>query len=224
MEKIFDNTALNLLPLPNGFIVAFCKSDEEPQGKMVVAYNLVSFEKETVSSVTRSVYQLAKFGKNYKEIEQKLNAPFYWKTIFLPSENIFCYYPDGNAKIIDEAGNIKWEGTVTYGNCGASDFALHSGNLWATFPEKNCIARINLRTMKEELRIGGESSAFGSPESLFLDGDNLYVCDSASQVVWRVNTLNYSVSEYLSFEEPVYQFMIIGDTQIARLESGVYRI
>ena len=72
MTKIFDSNALNILPLPSGFIVAFCKTDEEAEGKMVVAYSLVSFRNETVSPVTRSVYQLAKFGQCYKLIESQL--------------------------------------------------------------------------------------------------------------------------------------------------------
>lgn len=224
MTKIFNETALNILPLPNGFIVAFCKSDGEEDGKMVVAYNLVSFDKETVSSVTRSVYQLAKFGQGYKDIEAKLENPFYWKTLFLQSDNIFCYYPDGSAKIFDENAQIKWEGTVTYSGCGATDFALQGDGLWTTFPEKNCIAKINLRNMQEELRIGGESSAFQCPESLYLYENTLYVCDSGSGKVWAVNTLNYSVSEYLTFEEPVRQFIKIGDAVLVRLDSGVYKI
>ena len=95
MTKIFDSNALNILPLPSGFIVAFCKTDEEAEGKMVVAYSLISFRNETVSPVTRSVYQLAKFGQCYKLIESQLENPFYWKTIFLQGDMLFCYYPDG---------------------------------------------------------------------------------------------------------------------------------
>ena len=76
MKRVFGDSALNIERLPNGFIIAFKKADNDEDERIVVAYNLVSFENEAVSPVTRNVYQLAKFGGGYKEIEQRLNNPF----------------------------------------------------------------------------------------------------------------------------------------------------
>ena len=224
MTKIFDNNALNILPLPSGFIVAFCKDDEGTEGKMVVAYSLVSFRNETVSPVTRSVYQLAKFGQCYKLIESQLENPFYWKTIFLQGDMIFCYYPDGSAKIFDSEARVKWEGKLMYEGKGAAEVVLQGGSLWASFPESGCISKINIKTMREELRIGGENSAFLNPTGMFLEEDRLYVCNSGDGKVWEINTNNFAVSEYLSFDEPVHQFIKINEVVLVRLDAGVYKM
>jgi len=80
--------------------------------------------------------------------------------------------------------------------------------------------------MREELRIGGNNSAFLNPTGMFLDGDRLYVCNSGDGKVWEVNTNNFAVSQYLRFDEPVHQFIKISenDTVLVRLDSGVYKL
>jgi len=227
MTKVFDENALGILPLPNGFIVPF-KRNEEAEGedseKMVVAYNLVSFEKDTSATVTRSVYQLAKFGNCYKQIEEQLENPFYWKTIFLPNDRLFAFYPDGSAKIFDSEARIIWEGTVLYEGSGAADFALQGESLWATFPLEDCVIRFNVINMREELKIGGKNSAFSKPEGLFLDRDKLYVCSAGNGKVWEINTNNFAVLEHLDLGEPVHQYLKVGGFTLAHLDSGVYRI
>ena len=224
MIQVFDEKALNILPLPNGFIVAYKKAEDENDDKMVVAYTLVSFEKENSSSVTRSVYQLAKFGSLYKMIEKQLENSFYWKTIFLPNDKLFAFYPDGSAVIFDAEARVIWSGTVLYDNSGAADFVLQGNSLWASFPNSDCVAKFNIGTMREELRIGGKSSAFSRPEGLFLEGDKLYVCSEGNGKVWEVNTNNYAVLEHMDFGEPVHQYLKVGGFTLARLDSGVYKL
>ncbi len=227
MTKVFAENALGILPLSNGFIVPFRKLEKEEginQEKMVVAYNLVSFEKETSSTVTKSVYGLAKFGNCYKQIEEQLENPFYWKTIFLPSDRIFAYFPDGNAKIFDTEARIIWEGTILYEGSGAADFVLQGGALWASFPKEGCVIRFNISTMKEEIKIGGKSSAFLEPEGMFLEGDRLYVCSSGNGKVWEIDTKNFGVKEHLDLGEPVHQFVKVGGFTLVHLDSGVYKI
>ncbi len=224
MTKIFDESALSVLPLPNGFIIAFCKSGDDESGKMVVAYNLVSFEKEDVSSVTRSVYQLAKFGQCYKLIVSQLPNTFYWNTAALPNDRILTYYPDGSAKIFDTEARVCWTGSITYNGKGPADIVCQGDIMWVSFPEGNCVARFNLRTMREELRIGGEASAFSSPEGLLLEGTRLYVCSSQNGKIFEINTENFAVSEHLKFDEPVHQYLRVNGFNTVRLDSGIYKI
>lgn len=224
MKRVFDNTALNIEGLPNGFIIAFKKADNGEDERIVVAYNLVSFENESVSPVTRSVYQLAKFGGGYKEIEQSLNNPFYWNTVNLPGDRLLTYYPNGEFMIFDTESKLIRKGELVCEGGGPSGMALTSRGIFATFKEGKQLSLFNSETFVEELYIGGKGSGFGKLESVFSEGNYLYLSDSEKGVVWRVDIRDLSVTQYAEFGEPVYQYMIIGSYTLVRLESGVYSL
>lgn len=222
MQKIYDQTAMNILPVPNGFIIAACR--EALEKKMVVMYKLVSFEESNISPVTKSVYMYAKFGEDYKSYEMQLNQPFYWRTHTLPGGRIFAVHPNGEVRVFDKQACTEWQGTMKYKDSGPADIAVDGNSIWASFPDNNAIIRFNLRTMREELRIGGSNSAFASPEGLWINGESLMVCNSASHKLWQVNLKSYTVHEYASFDVPIHQYMKFGPYEIVRLDSGVYKL
>lgn len=224
MKRIFDESALNIEQLPNGFIIAFKKSDSEDSERIVVAYNLVSFDNESVSPVTRNVYSLAKFGQGYKEIEQRLNNPFYWKSLAITGDKRIVYYPSGEYMLFDTESNLIKKGELTCCGKGPEEMVLLERGIFATFKDGKRISLINPDTFIEELYIGGEDSNFGKLEGLFSLGNYLYASDSEKGVVWRVDLRDYTVTQYAEFLEPVYQYMIIGDYTLVRLESGVYTL
>ena len=78
--------------------------------------------------------------------------------------------------------------------------------------------------MREELRIGGNKSPFDKPRDLFIDGDTVMVSNQGSKKLVEVNLNSYSVFEYEEFEEPLYQYIKVGDNRFAVLESGLYLI
>ncbi len=224
MKRIFDETALNIEQLPNGFIIAFKKADAEDSERIVVAYNLVSFENESVSPVTRSVYALAKFGQGYKGIEQRLNNTFYWKSLALSGDRRIAYYPSGEYMVFDTESNLLKKGELTCCGKGPEDMVLTESGIFATFKEGKRVSLIDPDTFIEELYIGGEDSGFGKLEGLFSIGNYLYACDSEKGVVWRIDLRDYTVVQYAEFLEPVYQYIMIGDYTLVRLESGVYSL
>lgn len=224
MTKVYDESALNIEALPNGFIIAFKKADNDEDERIVVAYNLISFENESVAPVTRNVYQLAKFGGGYKEIEQRLNNPFYWKTVTLPGDRVLTYYPSGEYMIFDAESNLLKQGELLCDGEGPSGMALTGRGIFASFKEGKRLSLYNPENFIEELYIGGKDSAFGKIESVFSAGNFLYLSDSEKEVVWRVDMRDLTVTQYAEFGEPVYQYMIIGDYTLVRLESGVYSL
>lgn len=223
VKKIFDETALNIFPLSEGFIIAFRKSAANAE-KMTVAYSLVSFKKGSVEPVTRNIYQLAKFGANYKVIDKILKSPFYWKAVQLPGQKLLTYYPDGKAIVFDSEANIIWNGTVTHNGKGPCDIIFNGTEIWASFGSGKCICRLDANTLKEELVIGGETSPFGYPEGLFADRNSLFVCDAKLGKIWRINTDDYFVSEDTVFGEPIHQLLKLENITLVRVDSGVYTI
>jgi hypothetical protein len=64
MDKISGDKVFSIHPLPDGFLYAYCIEQTEEHYK--VGYKMVSFETGKVSSVTKSIYMLTKFGVDYK--------------------------------------------------------------------------------------------------------------------------------------------------------------
>lgn len=224
LTKVFDNTALSIQPLSNGFIVAYRKPDEEENGKMTVAYKLFSFESGQVNNVTRNVYLLSKFGQSYKQIEAKLPTPFYWKTVALPNDKILAFYPDGKAALFDSEAKINWNGIFKFEGEGVCDIAFSGKHFWCVYEGGKCVIRLNPTNMKEEIRIGGKTSKFGEPVSLFCEGDYTYVCDKEKCCIWRIDQNTYHVEEYLNFDEPVLKFIKIDEFCLVQLASGIYKL
>ena len=76
--------------------------------------------------------------------------------------------------------------------------------------------------MREELRIGGNNSPFSKPRSLFVDGDKVMVSNQDSKKLIEIDLNTYTVFEYKEFEEPLYQYVKVGNNRFALLESGLY--
>lgn len=212
-----------MLPLPGGFIIAI--KQEEFDDHLLVSYKMATLETDALNSVTRNVYQLAKFGNNFKQFEKLLKDYLNCKTIQLTGGQLFAIYPDGHAILYSPSTEVLWEGILSYKDQGPSDVVRHGDCLWASFPESNALIRYNLQTLREELRIGGgENSAFSYPTGLWVSGDKLLCCNTNSNRILEVDLNTFAVFDYAEFDEPVRQYIRVSDTEIVLLESGVYTL
>lgn len=223
MKRIYGQDAIHMLPLPSGFIIATRQNVYDD--KVVVAYKMVSLENNSINPVTRNVYQLAKFGNNFKLYEKQLRDYLNCKTVALSDRRLFAVYPDGNAKVLDADAKLEWKGSLKYKEFGPADAVAFGHTLWASFPESNALIRFNLRTMREELRIGGGAgSAFSSPDGLWINDENMLVCNPDSNKILEVNLRSYTVYDYAEFDEPVHQYIKVNSNEFVLLNSGVYRL
>ena len=78
--------------------------------------------------------------------------------------------------------------------------------------------------MREELRIGGNKSPFKKPRKMFLDGQDVFVCNMEAKKVSRVNLESYTVADELEFEEEVLQFVKADIYRFVILRSGLYMV
>ena len=76
--------------------------------------------------------------------------------------------------------------------------------------------------MKQELRIGGKESPFDGPCDLFDEDGNLVVCSKNSAKIQTLNLNDYEVGDMESFEEPLLQYVKVGNYKFVVLESGLY--
>ncbi len=223
MKKLFSDEIYDILDFEGGFIVVYRR--KEVEDRLVVSYKSVALENGVVSQRTRSDYEFVKFGEHYKTFRFEGADFITAQSAKLPNGKTFIVTKNGDAKIIDSEGYAEWQGTVRYKDRGPSAIAHHNHTLWASFSESNSLIRFNLRTMREELRIGGSNdSSFSSPEGLWVNepAGILTVCNAKGKNILDVNMKTYTVRERAVFEEPVHKYMCIDGKEFVLLDSGLY--
>ena len=222
MKQIFAGEVYEVLPLTNGIIFSYCK--EIVEENVVVAYKMISFDNGRFTDVAKNIYMITKFGNNYKAVAAFCDNYITVKSIVLPNGKVFLLEPDGSAALIDNDGTPVWTGSLVYRSTNPTDIVLYNNALWASYADSNVLLRYNLSTMREELRIGGNQSPFDKPRSLFVNGDKVIVSNQGSKKLIEINLETYTVFEFEEFEEPVYQYVSVGDNRFVVLKSGLYLI
>lgn len=222
MKKVFSGEVYEVLPTSGGIIFSYCKDVIEE--KALVGYKMITFENGRFSDIVNTIYLLTKFGNNYKAVAAMCDNYITAKSIVLPNSKVFLLSQDGKAQLLGADAVPIWTGELKYRGCNATDIALYKNALWASFADCNVLLRYNLTTMREELRIGGKKSPFDRPSGLFVEGDTVMVSNVGSSKLTEVSLETYSVSDYEEFEEPVKQYVKVGDNRFALLDSGLYLI
>lgn len=220
MEKISGDNIYSLHPLPDGFLYSYLieKSDEQ----LTVGYKMVSFETGKLSKVTKSIYMLTKFGAGYKSFIGKLKNYLTCFSISLENGQTFIVERDGVATLFSGEGTELWQGRLLYKNTPPRGIAASDNALWVSYPEYNTLVRYNLKTLREELRIGGEKSPLKRVRSVFSSGGKLFLCCRGNNSIWKLDTTTYQTELYYQFEEPVRDYKFINKYEIVVLKSGIY--
>ena len=222
MKKVFDGKIYEVLAKSDGLIFPYQKSviDEG----VVVWYKMLSIENCTLTDVSENIYLNIKFGSNYN-IAVGISKNFVAeKALVLPDGRTLLCNENGQVFIIDADGMINISGEIKYRDETPSAITFYKNSIWASFRENNVLIRFNIATMRAELRIGGNTSPFSSPESVFVDGEWAYVCNSGANNVVKVNLESYSVEELYTFNEPVLRYVKSGKFEFVQLASGLYVI
>lgn len=223
MNRLFSEQIYDILEYDLGFIVVYRRAEVED--KVVVSYKSVALANGVVTNRTKADYEFVKFGEHYGKIDFQTGNFITSNCVKLDNGRIFFVNEKGGAKILDNEGYVEWQGSVKYKDHGPAAIASHGHTLWASFPEKNALIRFNLRTMREELRIGGSvDSSFMGPKGLWVDepAGKLIVCNSKAQNILEVDMKTYTVHERAVFDEPVHKYLKIGKREFVVLDSGLY--
>ena len=219
MERISKDKAISLLALPNGILYAYCIEKLEDQYR--IGFKMVDFDSGKISNVTKSIFMLTKFGVDYKAFIPKIKNYLTCFSLLLEGGKTFVVEKDGSATLFDK-GEELWQGKLLYKNTAPGGITVNDESLWVSYPEHNVLIRYNLKTLREELRIGGSNSPFNKAEGLFPAGGKLFVCNRGSNTIYKVDAQNYTTDHYFQFEEPVCDYKFINNYEIASLESGIY--
>lgn len=221
MKTVFEGNILDVVSVENGLVIAYALQQDGEE--IMVAYKMVTFDNGLITNVQKSMYELSKFGANYKQVVKHAKSHLSCKAVILPNGKIFILEKDGSAKLLDGNANEIWSGNLQYRGEAPSGIAINNRSVWSCFKAKSVLMRMNLVTMREELRIGGgTSSPFSQPIDLFAIDDDIYVCNAGTNIVLKVNTTSYVTEEYKTFDRDVLQFIKNGKYEFAVLENGVY--
>ncbi len=221
MQQIFGENALQIVGVPNGVVLVV--ADEIDGDRAKVSFRYYSFSTEKLTLTTKEVYLRGKFGENYNDYKPFINDVFNYSVTDLPDDRRLFIHPTGEACVFDETMAKVWSGTLKYKDFGPCDAVCIGRCIWVSFPEGDTILRYNARTMREELRIGSKKdNAFSRPCGLVGDGKKLIVCNSASKCIEIVDIDSYTVERLANFEEPIHQYIKIGNYEVVRLDSGVF--
>ena len=139
----------------------------------------------------------------------------------LYDRRILTVYPNGEAGIFDRDGELSWSGYFKYHDEIVYKCALDGKYFWSICPAENCVIRYSSQNMQVDLRLGGNAPTFISPTHICVDDGDIYVCSGGNKIR-KIDKINFTVSDYLSFDEKVYEFYKFGKYAVTVLSSGTY--
>lgn len=220
MKKISEDHVYSFHPLTDGFLYSYLI--EQMDDKFKVGYKMVSFSTGEITKVPKSTYMLTKFGADYKSFIHNIKNYLTCFSIPLETGQTIVVELDGSAYLFDVGGEQLWQGVMLYQNTAPGGIAVNGNSLWVSYPQHSVLVRYNLRTLRQELRIGGENSVFKSPTSLFSAGSKLFVCSEKGNCIWKLDCTTYQTELYFEFDLPIKDYKFINKYEIAILESGIY--
>ncbi len=221
MKTVFEGEIIDVVSANNGIVIAYVL--EKLEDKIRVAYKLVSFDNGEIANVRSDLYDLSKFGTNYKIIASSIKNHIYCHSVVLPNEKTFVIDTDGSAYLFDANASLIWRSVIKYKGTVPSGLAINNRHIWVGFSEYDVLMRLNLATMSEELRLGGgKNSPFKKPNNLFINNNDIYLTSLNSTEIIKIDTSSYTIKVYKNFNTPIKQYLCSGGYEFAVLENGVY--
>ena len=223
MENVFSGEILNITPFKKGFVFASKSTDAE--NRLVANFYGYDAVNDKFTHIKKSVFLKVKFGYEYEDIAKQLGDYVSCDVGVLNDNKIMAIFPNGEYNIFNIDGSLNISSLLTYHGSAVCDIAVDGPYIWCAVPNENAIIKYYPRDGRILLRIGGaETAAFERPCSLTLIGNNLYICNQASNKIRTFNIQTNSVRDYRVFNEKVYKYINIGGKEFVWLKSGLYRL
>lgn len=220
--KISSKEIVDVLRYDDGKAVIVEKNPILDTNQFKAGYSVVDFEKKELEVLTKKAYLYKKFGTAYEQISTAMPNFVQCDAAILYDRRVLVLYPNGEAGIFDRDGELVWNGYFKYHEEAVCSLSLDGKYFWCICPAESCAIRYSSQNMQVDLRLGGKDAAtFPKPTHISTDGGNIYVCAGGNKVR-KIDGNDLTVSDYITFEEPVRRFHKFGDYAIAVLQSGTY--
>jgi len=182
----------------------------------------------TYDGILRQITEQEYFQKKYGNACEKIMT-VYGKSMtgsmFDLDNNIYVnYYQDGLIRKFDHVGNLIKEYKDNFDTI--YDIEVQGNSIWVAYPTANTIKKYALDNYEEEFILGERSdvSVLCLPESIVIYGDYLYICDMGNCRIRKVDLSNLELYDFMTFDEPVWEYVRIKENEIVRLQSGIYSV
>lgn len=223
MKKIVDNSVLDVVAFPSGFV--FAKREESPEGS-IAAFYCYNVAAKKMEAVRRSAYLQCKFGENYEQIAKTVGNFIFCDCVRMPNTGeVVVLTPDSKMFYISGDGQLIWNEQLCYRDAPVRDLCVDDNCVWCAVPDKASVVRFSPSVKKVYIRVGGtQTPTFSEPVGVSRYGNSLYVSCGTSNKIRKIDFQTYSVKDYKVFDEPVYKYYKIYDKEFALLESGLYML
>lgn len=220
MKKITDSI-YDIIAFSNGII--YTRKTVLENGSVKVNFYGYDIKRMQNTPVTKSVYLLNKFGAEYKKISEQLGDYISCDADITANKYPIVIYETGETGVFSPDGDIVWSGDINYLDCEVNGVAIDGDRFWSVVPDKNCVVSYSIPHKRFNMRIGSlDSPSFHKPVAISKYDNELYICNADSCKIRKISLKDYSVSDYMSFDEPVYKYLRSCDREIVVLESGLY--
>lgn len=207
----------------NGIIFAYCEKKDE--NSITVAFKMITFDNGKITNVAKNIYQLSKFGPDYKAFSTQSKSYLTCKVIKFPGRQMLFLETDGSVKVLDADASLLYSGNLIYYGEVPSGIALQGDKLWCCYKSQNILVRYNINNMREELRIGGGcDTPFNKPCDIYTDTNIGFICNEGSGTVLKVNLKTYDLEVYKKFDFPVKQYLKAFNSEFIVNKDGIYMI
>lgn len=148
-----DFEICDIVPYSNGII--FAKKEMLDDNRCKVTFYGYDIKRAKPIPVTKSVYQLNKFGNAFKAICDNIGDYISCDTAVMRNKDIAVVYPSGETGIFDKDGNSKWSGDLFYHDSPVQGVAADGPLIWCTVPEQNAIINYSV-THKNSVYVSAE--------------------------------------------------------------------
>ncbi len=221
MIKVVSLDILDLVGFSAGILFVL----RENQNNETIKVSFYSFDLETksIATVTKNAYLLTKFGSNFAPIAKQLGDYVSCDAARLWNGNTFIIYSTGEIGIFNDQGELVRTDDLLYKDSPARDVAVDKNYIWSAVTDRNLIIKYSLLQNRVIMRIGAEeSNVFSSPVAVAEYDGYLYICNKDSCKINRVDLNTYNIEDYKEFDEPVYKYIRVENSEFVILESGVY--
>lgn len=222
MIRVSTKDIIDILPYGDGKAILVEKKPLVNSAQFKAEYSVIDFENKSKNVLTKNAYLLKKFGSSFKEISETIPNFVQCDAGILYDKRVLVIYPNGEAGIFSREGELSWSGYFNYHDEIVSGLALDGKYFWSICPSENSVIRYYSQTMQVDLRIGGkDASTFLNPTHISADSGDIFVCCGGNKVR-RIDRNDFTVSDYLNFDEQIKQYHRFGNHSIAVLSSGTY--
>ncbi len=222
MIRVSTKDIIDILPYGDGKAILVEKKPLVNSAQFKAEYSVIDFENKSKNVLTKNAYLLKKFGSSFKEISETIPNFVQCDAGILYDKRVLVIYPNGEAGIFSREGELSWSGYFNYHDEIGSGLALDGKYFWSICPSENSVIRYYSQTMQVDLRIGGkDASTFLNPTHISADSGDIFVCCGGNKVR-RIDGNDFTVSDYLNFDEQIKQYHRFDNHSIAVLSSGTY--